>query len=336
MEALLESRPEGLYCAAGDFYVDPLLPVARALVTHAHGDHLHPGCGRYFCAEPGEALVKKRVPGASVEAIPYGKPFSLGETGLSFHPAGHILGSSHIRIESRGDVWVMSGDYKRDADPTCEAFSPVPCDTFITEATFGYPVFRWPSPTGVAAEIFAWWEKNRAEGKTSLLFCYALGKAQRLLAELARLTERPVLTHGAVESLTECYRRAGVRMLPTSRVGETEPRARSAKERHEGELVLAPPSAMGSAWLRRFRNVETAFASGWMRIRGNRRRRGFDRGFTLSDHADWPSLLRTIRETGAKRVLVTHGSVDILVRYLREKGTDARPLATGFQGEVEA
>lgn len=222
-------------------------------------------------------------------------------------------------------VWVVSGDYKRDADPTCAEFEVVPCDTFITEATFALPAYRWQPAAAVAAEIHHWWQANAALGKTSVLFCYALGKAQRLLAELRAYTQETAFLHGALTPLTECYREAGIAMLPTEPVGR-----RLKDEDFSQALVLAPPSAAGSAWMRRFPRHSAGFASGWMRIRGNRRRRGYDRGFVLSDHVDWPGLIRTIEETGARRVLATHGRTDVLVRYLRERGWEADSLETFF------
>ncbi|HEV2843917.1 MAG TPA: ligase-associated DNA damage response exonuclease, partial [Thermoanaerobaculia bacterium] len=249
---------------------------------------------------------------------------------VSFHPAGHVFGSAQIRLEHRGEVWVVTGDYKLYPDPTCRPFEPVRCHTFITEATFALPIYRW-DPTGeVAREVLAWWDANREAGRASVLFCYALGKAQRLLGELARLTDRAVFVHGSVEPLNECYRQAGVSMLPTRTVSET-----AREKSFAGELILAPPSAGGSTWMRRFGDASTAFASGWMRVRGTRRRRGFDRGFVLSDHIDWPDLLRTLEETGAERVLTTHGYAEPLARYLRERGQAAGTLATPFQGETE-
>jgi len=232
------------------------------------------------------------------------------------HPAGHMLGSAQVRIEGPGGVWVLSGDYKREPDPTCAPFEPLRCDVFVTEASYALPIFRWDSAANVAAEIASWWQGNAR--KASLLFCYALGKAQRLLAELARVTERPVFVHGAVEPFAEIYRAAGVRMLPTRLIGEERSFA--------GELVLAPITARGTPWMKRFRAFESGFASGLLRIRGTRRRRGFDRGFVISDHADWPGGLKTIRETGAQRVLAMHGHRDALVRWLREAGVDAAPI----------
>lgn len=333
---LLALTDRGLYCEAGDFFVDPWRRVERAVITHAHGDHARRGSAAYLASRSSVPLLDRRLdPGSAIEGMAWGERRRIGGTTVSFHPAGHVLGSAQVRIEGPGEsgrteVWVASGDYKRAADPTCEPFEPVPCDTFISEATFALPIYRWPRPGDVAAEVLAWWDGNRAEGRASLLLAYSLGKAQRLLGELARLTDRPAWTHGAVETLTEVYRAAGVVMLPTRPVAGTE-RGRS----FAGELIVAPPSAYGSPWSRRFGSPSVAFASGWMRIRGTRRRRGFDRGFVLSDHADWPALLATIAETGAQRVLATHGYSASLARYLAEEhGLDAAPLATPYTGEA--
>ena len=330
MSDVVRSTPAGLLCAAGGFHVDPWGPSPLAVITHVHGDHLVPGSEQYLCAAPSLPILRKRLgPDVRARGVPYGERVTLGDAAFSFHPAGHVLGSAQVRIEAAGEVWVVSGDYKRAPDPTCAPFEVVPCDVFITEATFGLPIYRWEEPALVVSRILDWWNANREAGVASVLFCYAMGKAQRILAELALVTDRPVLVHGAVEGLVELYREAGVRMLPTLRVSET------AKGRSfAGELVLAPPAASGSTWMRRFGATrETAFASGWMRVRGTRRRKGFDRGFALSDHADWPALLRTIAETGARRVLVTHGYSDELARYLAERGLDASPLATAYEGE---
>lgn len=330
---LLRVTPDGLYCEAGDFHIDPWRPVARAVLTHGHGDHARPGSAAYLGAAPGLGLLQRRLGAdARIEPVAYGETRTLNGVTVSLHPAGHVLGSAQVRLEHRGEVWVVSGDYKRDPDPTCAPFEVVPCDTFITEATFGLPIYRWEPTPAVAAEVLRWWEANAQAGRASVLFCYALGKAQRLLAELARLTDRPALLHGAMLALTQVYRDAGVPLLPTGAVGEKGKGASFA-----GALVLAPPSAAGSTWMRRFgADAQTGFASGWMRVRGNRRRRGYDRGFVLSDHADWPSLLATVKDTRASRVLVTHGSSETLARYLREEvGVDARPLETPFEGEAE-
>ena len=328
----------GLACPRGGFHVDPWGPATLAVITHAHGDHARLGSGRYLCAEPGAELLRKRLPGAVVEGVAYGERVKLGDVTVSLHPAGHVLGSAQVRVESGDWVWVISGDYKRQADPTCAGFGVVLCDAFITEATFALPIYRWHEPAGVAREILEWWDANAAAGRASVLFGYALGKCQRVLAELAAITDKPVWTHGAVEALMEPYRRAGVRMLSTRRVGEdAEGNGRGRKERrsYAGELILAPPSAGGSPWMRRFGEYETGFASGWMRVRGIRRRMGYDRGFVMSDHADWDDLVRTVRETGAKRVLATHGYSEQLARHLCEQGVEAGVLPTPWRAEEE-
>jgi putative mRNA 3-end processing factor len=330
---LIAPSAEGLLCPPGGFHVDPWGAAATAVITHVHGDHLIPGSARYVCAAPSLPFARKRLgPEAVVEGVPYGQRFRLGEVNVSFHPAGHVLGSAQVRMEAGGEVWVVSGDYKRASDPTCAPFEVVPCDVFVTEATFALPLYRWHQPRAVVSEILAWWDGNRAAGVASVLFAYAMGKAPRILCELAALTDpgRTVMVHGAVGALVDLYRDAGVVMLPTALVSETA-RGRS----FAGELVLAPPAAGGSTWMRRFGPHETAFASGWMRVRGTRRRKGFDRGFVLSDHADWPALLRTIEETGARRVLVTHGYADELSRFLRERGYETSVFPTPFQGEAD-
>jgi putative mRNA 3-end processing factor len=327
---LLQTDDRGLFCAAGGFHVDPWRPVERAVISHAHGDHARWGSAAYLAAAPSVPILRRRLGEARIEGVPFGERVRMGDVTVSFHPAGHVLGSAQVRVEREGEVWVFSGDYKRRADPTCEPFEPVPCHTFITEATFALPIYRWDDTSVVAREILGWWEANREAGRASVLFTYALGKAQRILGELARMTDRTVFVHGSVEPLNECYRQAGIAMLPTRPVSET-----ARGQSFAGELVLAPPSAGGSTWMRRFGPASTAFASGWMRVRGTRRRRGFDRGFVVSDHADWPDLLRTFEDVGAERVLTTHGYAEPLARYLREQGRPAGTLATPFEGEIE-
>ncbi|MEE4660120.1 MAG: ligase-associated DNA damage response exonuclease [Halieaceae bacterium] len=328
--AIIELTPQGLYCPAGDFHIDPWRPVPRAVITHGHADHARPGNGLYFAEASGAPILRHRL-GADIQLQPlaYGESLSLGRARISLHPAGHILGSAQVRVEVDGEVWVATGDFKRDSDPTCTAFEPVACDTLITEATFALPIYRWPSMDSVAADIFHWWQHNAAQGRASVLFCYALGKAQRVLAALRAHTDQRVLLHGAVVPLTEIYRDAGIAMLPTLPALDFEG-DRKGKQRYAGELVIAPPGANGTAWMKRFGDCGTGFCSGWMLLRGNHRRRGYDRGFVMSDHADWPSLLSTIEECGATRVLATHGRSDTLVRYLRERGQSAAELQTEF------
>lgn len=328
---LLRVTDAGLYCEAGRFHVDPWRPVDRAIVTHAHGDHARFGHARYLAAAEGRTLLSHRLPGASIEAVAYGERRTFNGVHVSLHPAGHIRGSAQVRVEHRGEVWVVSGDYKREADPTCTSFEPVRCDVFVTEATFALPVYRWAPPATVVADLVAWASGVRAAGGCAILLAYTLGKSQRLLAELAPFLDAPVLVHGAVEPLNALYREAGVSLAPTRLVRETD-RGR----RQLGALVLAPPGAVTPGWLRRFEAPQTAFVSGWMRLRGTRRRQAVDRGFAMSDHADWGALLTTIAETGASRVLATHGDSAALVRLLRERGLEAASLRTEFAGEVEA
>jgi putative mRNA 3-end processing factor len=328
---MIENTEAGLFCRDGDFYIDPWKPVERAVITHAHADHARPGCGSYLATPECARLLRARLNEAiRVQELPHGAPLDINGVRLSLHPAGHILGSAQVRLERGGEVWVVTGDFKRHADPTCAPFEPLRCQTLITESTFGLPVFNWPDPNDVAADINAWWRQNKAQGAPSVLFAYALGKAQRILAQLDAGIG-PILAHGAVEHLLEAYRQAGVLLPPTLPVPEDRRRSDLG-----GALVIAPPSAEGSPWMRRFPGAGRAFASGWMQIRGNRRRRALDRGFVLSDHADWSGLLTTIAASGAGKVLVTHGFTEELVQYLRGKGLAAEALRTDFSGEAGA
>jgi putative mRNA 3-end processing factor len=328
LDDLIKATDQGLYCEAGNFYIDPWGPVEHAVITHAHGDHLRPGSSEYYLAAAGIGLARRRLPVEAVlKPLQYGESIALGDSRVSLHPAGHILGSAQVRVESHDRVWVVSGDYKRDPDPTCHPFEVVPCDVFISEATFALPAYQWPETSSVALEILDWWHSNKERGVASVLFAYALGKAQRVLAELSARTSESVFVHGAVGALTDAYRETGVHMLTTL------PATVSAPTDYAGALIIAPPSAAGSAWMRRFGEHRTGFCSGWMRIRGDRRRRGYDRGFVLSDHADWPSLLRTFSETGAKRILLTHGYTDAMCRYLQERGIDAAAVRTEYGAE---
>jgi putative mRNA 3-end processing factor len=320
----------GLYCDAGQFHIDPWQPVARALVTHAHSDHASPGSSSYLCAAPGAGVLRRRLPDARIETVPYGETIAIGGTRVSFHPAGHILGSAQIRVEHRGEVWVVSGDYKRQPDPTCAPFEPVACHTFITEATFALPIYTWDPPEAIAHEIVRWWRANRDEDRPSVLFCYVLGKAQRILAEIGDRADGAIHLHGAMAAMTDAYRDAGIAMPPAERITEGMRGKTLARS-----LVLAPLSARGTPWMKRLPRASVAFASGLMRVRGVRRQRAFDRGFVLSDHADWNALLSTIAETGATRVLVTHGWSDALARFLaEERGLETGTIRTAFEGET--
>ena len=319
--SLLQSTDRSLSCPAADVSIDPWGAVPRAVVTHAHADHLQPGCASYLVARDGLPVARARLGDAAViETVAYGEPIHMNGVEISLHPAGHILGSAQIRLAYRGEVAVVSGDYRPGSSATCAPFEPVRCDTFVSESTFGLPIFRWAPDAEVFAAIDAWWAANARAGRASLLFGYALGKAQRLLAGVDP-TIGPIYTHGAVERLVAAYRAGGVLLPPTRPVADS---ARGTD--WGGALIVAPPWTHQSAWTRRFGTAATGLASGWMRIRGTRRRRAVDRGFVLSDHADWPGLLGAITATGAAEVWVTHGYTSVLARWLRERGTDARVL----------
>ena len=330
MNALIRPSDEGLYCEAGDFYIDPWRPVARAVVTHAHSDHARPGCQHYLAARAGEHLLRMRLGAqANIECVAYGEPVTHQGVRISLHPAGHMLGSAQVRLEHDGHVAVVSGDYKLQDDPTCERWEPVPCDHFVTESTFGLPIYHWPEPADVFDQINKWWRDGASAGKCSILYAYAIGKSQRVLAGVDP-SIGPIYTHGAVENGVEAYRRSGVAMPPTVPVSTTKPR-----HNFRGALVIAVPSAHGSAWTRRFGPMRTAMASGWMMIRGTRRRRAVDRGFVLSDHIDWDSLMTAVEACGPQQVSVTHGYSSVVARYLRERGYDARAIDTRFRAEEE-
>ena len=276
-------------------------------------------------------ILRKRLgEGIRLDTLNYGDSIDHHGVRLSFHPAGHVLGSAQVRMECQGEIWVASGDYKLEDDGTCAPFEHVRCHTFITESTFGLPIYRWQPQAKLFADINSWWQSNAADGRTSVLFCYAFGKAQRLLSGL-NPDIGPILTHGAVEPLNDIYRAAGVPLPPTRRVGDVTDVSQIRRS-----MVLAPPSAQGTSWMKRFGGYADGFASGWMQLRGTRRRRGVDRGFVVSDHADWPGLQRAISASGAERVFVTHGQVNVMVRWLIEQGLDARGFATEYGDEEQA
>jgi len=324
---VLTFTERGIYCPAGDFHIDPWAPVDRALITHGHADHARPGHAHYLATEAAAPVMRHRLGAIDLETVRYGETRRIGEASISFHPAGHVPGSAQIRVEHRGEVWVVSGDYKIADDGLSEPFAPVPCHAFVSECTFGLPIFKWADQRAVLADINAWWAENRDAGRFSLLGAYALGKAQRLLAGVDPGIG-PILTHGAVEATCAVMRVQGIALPDTRQVTqETDLKA------HAGALVLAPPSALSTPWARRFRPAATGIASGWMALRGVRRRRGADRGFVLSDHADWRGLNDAIRATGAEKVFVTHGYTSVFRRWLAEQGLDAEIVRTAFEGE---
>jgi len=330
MADLVVQRPEGLYCPPGDFYIDPWRPVDRAVITHAHGDHARVGHAHYLAAAKSEGVLRSRLGPITLQTLAYGEQIDHHGVRLSLHPAGHVLGSAQVRIEHGGEVWVASGDYfvsgVDDANTTCEPFEPVRCHCFITESTFGLPVYRWQPQGKVFDDINTWWRGNAQAGRASLLMGYSFGKAQRILAGVDA-SIGPIVVHGAVEPLNQAYREAGVSLPVTHKVDDLDKAALAQA------LVVAPPSVQGSAWSKRFGDYSDAFASGWMQLRGARRRRAVDRGFVLSDHADWPGLQRAITATGAQRVIVTHGYEAIMVRWLEEQGLQAGAFETEYDDE---
>jgi putative mRNA 3-end processing factor len=337
-EDLIVQRPEGLYCPAGDFHIDPWRPVARAVITHAHADHARRGHGAYLATAISEGVLRSRLGPITLQGLAYGEAVLINGVRVSLHPAGHVLGSAQVRVEHAGQVWVASGDYftsghTHDTNTTCAAFEPVRCHCFITESTFGLPIYRWRPQAELMAEINTWWAANAAAGRASLLLGYSFGKAQRLLAGVDAGIG-PIVVHGAVEPLNEAYRAAGVALPPTLRLEAVQD-----KTSLQRALVVAPPAVLGSAWARKLGEQSDAFASGWMQLRGARRRQGVDRGFVLSDHADWPGLQQAIAATGASRVIVTHGYEAVMVRWLQQQGLEAGSFRTEFgadDGEAPA
>jgi putative mRNA 3-end processing factor len=329
---LVVLRPEGLYCEAGDFFIDPWRPVHRAVITHAHADHARRGHGHYLASAQGAAVLRARLGTIDLQTLAWGQGLRVQGVRVSLHPAGHVLGAAQVRIEHRGEVWVVSGDYfldghdEPDPHPTTTPFEPQRCHCFVTESTFGLPLYRWRPRRELAAELNAWWAANAAAGRTSLLMGYSFGKAQRLLA-MADVSIGPIAVHAAVEPLNRAYRASGV-ALPATRPLESL----SAAERARA-LVVAPPGADRGPWAKGLVERSTAFASGWMQLRGRRRREGLDRGFAISDHADWPGLQRAIGASGAERVIVTHGAEAVMVRWLREQGLQAGSFATAFNAD---
>jgi putative mRNA 3-end processing factor len=327
---LVAATPRGLYCQAGDFYIDPWAHVRQAVITHAHGDHARPGSERYLTANSGRQLLQIRLGSEVViEGIEYGNRVMLGPVQLSLHPAGHILGSAQVRLEHRGQVCVVSGDYKTTRSSTAEPFEPLRCHHFVSECTFGLPIFRWPTETEVFEQIHEWWKTEQARGRTCILLAYSLGKAQRILAGLDA-SVGPILGHGAILRLLPAYQAQHVSFPQIAHASLEQAKATRGRA-----LVIAPPSAAGSPWIKKFGPVSLAMASGWMQIRGLRRRKSLDRGFVLSDHADWQGLNEAIATTGADRVWLTHGSTGPMQRWLNERGLDAGAIATQFHGETD-
>ncbi len=327
--ALLQFDTKGIYCAQADVYIDPWRPVKKALITHGHSDHSRAGHEAYLCTHSSAPIIQSRIPKASIQSLAYGETLGINGVQFSFHPAGHILGSAQIRVAYQGEVWVVSGDYKLHHDGLSEPFEPVPCEHFITESTFGLPVYKWPEPKKVHQQIQDWWLANGQKGLVSVVSAYSLGKAQRVLAQLdAGLG--PLFVHSAVYDMNAIYRAQGLR-LPDAPLVPNE----KNRDVFKNALIIAPPAALSQAFLKRLGPYELAMASGWMAIRGARSRSWAEKGFVLSDHADWPALNEAVRACGAQKVYVTHGYQDAFARWLNESGIEAVAVRTLYQGEAD-
>ena len=327
--ALLEFTDKGIYCRQAEVYLDPWKPVKHAIISHGHSDHATYGHQSYLCSKGTEPIIRHRLRLVNnVEAMPYGEERVIHGVKFSFHPAGHIPGSAQIRVEYKGEVWVFSGDYKRELDNISEPFEPLRCHTFITESTFGLPVYNWKPQSEVMNDINAWWRKNQSEGKVSVITGYTLGKSQRIIKNIDPSIGK-IMTHGAVEVMNQVLKTNGLELPFTERVTKE-----MKKQDFEGALIVCPPSAVGSTWIRKFLPFSLGIASGWMLLRGPRRRKGADRGFVLSDHADWNDLNTTVKETGAEKVFATHGYAELYAQWLTENGIEAHEGKTQYEGEL--
>jgi len=326
---LLQFTDRGIYCPQAGVYIDPWKPVDKAIISHGHSDHAYAGHQHYLCTTEALPVVRHRLYlEGNIQGLPYGENLSINGVNFSLHPAGHIPGSAQVRVEHDGEVWVFSGDYKLQHDGISEPFEPIRCHVFITESTFGLPIYKWKSQAEIFEDINAWWRKNKLEGKTSVITGYTLGKSQRILQNVDPSIGK-IFTHGAVDSVNRVMRAQGIPLRDAPRVSDETP-----KEDLKGALIICPPSAVGSPWVRRFLPYSLGVASGWMKLRGTRRRRGADRGFALSDHADWDDLNTAVRETGAEKVFVTHGYSEIFAHWLNSQGIEAHEVKTRFEGEL--
>ncbi len=324
---LIEFTESGLYCPAGQFYIDPWKPVPKAIITHAHSDHARWGSDHYLCHSHTLPVLKLRLGNIQAASVKWNEPITQNGVRISLHPAGHIIGSSQIRIEYKGEVWVVSGDYKTEDDGISGVFEPLPCHTFITESTFGLPIYNWKKQATIFTDIQHWISRNQADGKTSVITAYSLGKAQRVLQGVAAITNN-IYVHGAVWNIHQALLGAGFNLPAVKRVTPD-----MQKEQFKNAVIIAPPSADSSPWMKRFTPYSVGICSGWMQVRGNVRRRNADAGFALSDHADWNGLLAAVKATGATKVYVTHGFQSVFSRYLTEIGIEAAEVKTEYGTE---
>jgi len=326
---LIEFTDKGLYCPQGGFYIDPWKPVDKAVITHAHSDHARWGNKYYLCHHFTKPLLQLRLGDNYYESIGWKEPVMMNGVNVSLYPSGHIIGAAQVRIEYKGEVWVISGDYKIENDGISTAFEPVPCNAFVTESTFALPIYKWEAQDIIFNRMQEWIGNNNAEGRTSIFFAYSLGKAQRILKPLAE-TGIPIFVHGAVYNVQEALVKSGWSLPLVNRVTPE-----TTKEELRSAIIIAPSSAENSHWMKKFQPYATATCSGWMQVRGNVRRKNADAGFVLSDHADWEGLLSAVKATGASKVFATHGFQSVFSRYLNEQGIEASEVVTAFGNEEE-
>jgi putative mRNA 3-end processing factor len=328
MISLLQFTDKGIYCPQGKFFIDPWRPVKKALITHGHADHSRPGHQNYLAHHQSKLIMQQRLgDGIQIETVDYNKSITINGVKVSFHPAGHIPGSAQIRLEFKGKVSVVSGDYKLEDDGLSTPFEPVKCHEFVTETTFGLPIYSWKPQEAIFSEINNWWRQNKENGKTSVIFAYALGKAQRIMKNVDTSIGK-IYTHGAVENATDALRKTGLDLPKTIKITNYIP-----KSDYVGNLVIATPASIGTPWMKKLVPYSTGIASGWMMLRGTRRRKAADRGFVLSDHCDWNGLLEAVKLSEAETVYSTHGYSNVFTKYLQNKGLNAISLDTQFQGE---
>ena len=326
--SLLTFNKNGIYCEKADVYIDPWRKVEKALITHGHSDHARHGHKHYLCTHSAKPVIQYRLgQKMKIESVGYGEKVVINGVQFSFHPAGHIIGSAQIRVEYKGEVWVASGDYKIEDDGISEAFELVKCHSFITETTFGLPVYKWQPQEEIFEDINNWWYENSKQGIVSVITAYSLGKAQRLLHNVDHSIGN-IYTHGSIEKVNEIIRDQGIDLPDSHAVTSLQTR-----DNYRGALLITPGSTFSSEWIKRFEPFTTAAASGWMQLRSNRRNRSVDRGFVLSDHADWDGLNETIVATGAEQVFVTHGYTRVFAKWLKGKGINAKIVSTEFSGE---
>ncbi len=313
MPNLITFTDRGLFCEAGNFYIDPWKPVDRAVITHGHSDHASFGHKYYLCHRFTKPILQLRLGDNNYQTLDWNETIFMNSVKLSLHPAGHIIGSSQIRLEYQDEVWVISGDYKTEDDGISGKFEPVKCNTFITESTFGLPVYKWKPQQEIYNNIINWITRNKENGRSSILLAYSLGKAQRVLQAIKETTQN-IFAHGAIYNMQQTLIEAGFDLQPVVRVTPETP-----KELLKDTVIIAPPGADGTSWMKKFNPYSVGVCSGWMQVRGNARRRNADAGFALSDHADWQGLLESVKATGAERVFVTHGFQSAFSRYLNEE-----------------